>query len=136
MPDFANPFIGRQLDRTMTLGELTRALRLSIAAELEAIHLYEAMADSTDNELAAEVLRDIANEERVHVGEFQHVLNLLLDDEVGFLEEGAAEVEEMRAALSGEAPEMEVEPGAVAEVAVDDEASAPAVPVLTVGSLR
>lgn len=129
MPDFADPFSGRQLDRAMTLGELTRALRLSIAAELEAIHLYESMADSTDNDLAAAVLRDIANEERVHVGEFQHVLNLLLEDEVGYLQAGAAEVEEMNAALSGEAPAAASEPAVEA-------AEPPAAPILTVGSLR
>lgn len=131
MPDFADPFSGRQLDRAMTLGELTRALRLTIAAELEAIHLYEAMADSTDNDLAAAVLRDIANEERVHVGEFQHVLNLLLDDEVGYLQAGAAEVEEMKAALSGKPPAPASQPVAEAQ-----EPPAPAVPVVTVGSLR
>ncbi|MEN6545546.1 MAG: ferritin family protein [Armatimonadia bacterium] len=129
MPDFADPFSGRQLDRAMTLGELTRALRLSIAAELEAIHLYESMADSTDNDLAAAVLRDIANEERVHVGEFQHVLNLLLEDEVGYLQAGAAEVDAMNAALSGEAPAAASEPAVEA-------AEPPAAPILTVGSLR
>ncbi|MEN6643430.1 MAG: ferritin family protein [Armatimonadia bacterium] len=129
MPDFSDPFSGRQLDRAMTLGELARALRLSIAAELEAIHLYESMADSTDNDLAAAVLRDIANEERVHVGEFQHVLNLLLEDEVGYLQAGAAEVDAMNAALSGEARAAASEPAVEA-------AEPPAAPILTVGSLR
>lgn len=125
MPDFANPFIGVIPDRVMTAGELTRAIRLSIAAEHEAIHLYEAMADATDNALAATVLRDIANEEKVHVGEFQSLLNILLPDEAGFLQEGAAEVAEM---ASGGA-----EPEALAAEAAEEPA-APDVP--TVGSLR
>ena len=95
MPDFANPFSGMVPERKMAFGELTRAIRLNIAAEEEATHLYEAHADATDNVLAQKVLRDIAREERVHVGEFQHLLNLLLEDEKDTLAEGAAEVNEM-----------------------------------------
>lgn len=132
MPDFANPFAGMTPERKMTLAELTRALRLDIAAELEAIHLYEAQADATDDPLAAKVLRDVANEERVHVGEFQKVLNILLADEVGFLEEGAQEVAEMQAELTGTAPaEPAGEPSAPP---AESRPAAPSVP--TVGSLR
>ena len=70
MPEFTNPFIGKVPDRKLTLGELVRAIRLDVAAEEEATHIYDAQADATDNALAREVLLDIANEERVHVGEF------------------------------------------------------------------
>ena len=97
MPEFANPFSGVTPERKLTLGELTRALRLDIASEEEAIHLYEAQADATDNELAKTVLRDIANEERVHAGEFQRLLTILLDDESDFMAEGAQEVDEIEA---------------------------------------
>lgn len=79
----------------MTLAELTRALRLALAAEQEAVHLYEAQADATDNPLARAVLIDIANEERVHAGEFQRLLSILLPDEDEFLSEGKAEVDEI-----------------------------------------
>jgi rubrerythrin len=82
-------------DRKMTHEELIRALRLSLAAEQEAIHLYKAQADATDNELAAEVLKDIADEEREHAGEFQRLLNILTDDEEDLLANGAEEVDEM-----------------------------------------
>lgn len=122
MPDFANPFSGVTPGRILTFGELTRALRLSQAAELEAIHLYEAMAEATDNALAAEVLRDIANEERVHVGEFQRLLSILLPDEDSFLAQGAQEVNEMAAGASGAATDS----GA--------DSAQPEVPVI--GSLR
>jgi len=44
MPEFVNPFSGMAPDRKMTNAELIRALRLNIAAEEEAIHLYEAHA--------------------------------------------------------------------------------------------
>ena len=79
----------------MTDSELARAIRLDLAAEEEAVHLYEAHADATDNELAKKVLHDIANEERVHAGEFQRLINILLKDEEKFLAEGAEEVNEM-----------------------------------------
>jgi uncharacterized protein len=97
MPDFANPFSGMKADRTLTPGELTRAIRLSLCAEEEAICTYEAQADCAGNALAARVLRDIANEERVHVGELQRLLILLLADEAELLAEGGAEVDAMAA---------------------------------------
>jgi len=40
MPEFVNPFSGKVADRQLTLGELVRALRLDLAAEHEAVHLY------------------------------------------------------------------------------------------------
>ncbi len=95
MADFINPFSGVIPDRKMTDTELNRALRMSLSAEEEAIHLYEALADATNNELAKRVLHDIANEERVHVGEFQRLLNIFSDNEEKYLEEGAEEVNEM-----------------------------------------
>ena len=48
-----------------------------------------------DNELAIEVLRDIADEERVHAGEFLRLLYELAPDEKKFYDEGAKEVQEM-----------------------------------------
>ncbi|MFW6117201.1 MAG: ferritin family protein [Thermoproteota archaeon] len=94
MPDFVNPFVGN-VPKKMDKRELARALRLSLAAEEEAIHLYEALADATDNKLAKTVLQDIADEEKVHAGEFQRLLNILLPDEEKWLAEGEEEVDEM-----------------------------------------
>ena len=59
----------------MTLSELIRAMRINLSAEEDATSLYMAHADATDNELAKKVLIDIANEERVHVGEFQRLIS-------------------------------------------------------------
>jgi len=95
MPDFLNPFIGLVPERKLTQRELARTIRLSLSAEEEAVHLYEALADATDNELAAKVLQDIADEEKVHAGEFLRLLNILLEDEEKFLADGAEEVDEM-----------------------------------------
>ena len=45
MPEFVNPFSG-VVSRKMTKGELIRAIRLNIAAEHEAVHVYMAHAVS------------------------------------------------------------------------------------------
>ncbi len=94
MPDFGNSFSGLAKDRKLTEQELIRAIRFMIAAEYEAIQLYMQLAESTDNMLAIEVLKDIADEERVHAGEFLRLLYELAPDEEKFYAEGAEEVEE------------------------------------------
>jgi len=94
MPEFGNPFAGQKFDRKLTDAELVRAIRFMIAAEYEAIQLYQQLAESTDNKLAIEVLEDIANEERVHAGEFLRLLHELAPEEEKFYKEGAGEVEE------------------------------------------
>lgn len=94
MPEFANPFSGLKKERKLTHAELVRAIRFMIAAEYEAIQLYMQLAESTDNELAIDVLKDIADEERVHAGEFLRLLNELEPDEEKLYREGAEEVEE------------------------------------------
>ena len=95
MPEFVNPFTGVVPGRKMTDTELLRALRLDLSAEQEAVHLYLAHAEATDNELAQKVLRDIADEERVHVGEFQRLIKILAGDEEALLAQGAEEVNQM-----------------------------------------
>ena len=82
------------LDRKVTEAELVRAIRFMVAAEYEAIQLYMQLAESTDNKLAQEVLKDIADEERVHAGEFLRLLYHLAPDEEEFYKEGFEEVEE------------------------------------------
>jgi len=49
---------------------------------------YMQLAESTDNKLAVEVLKDIANEERVHAGEFLRLLRELAPDEEKLYAEG------------------------------------------------
>jgi len=94
MPEFGSPFSGLANDRKLTDAELIRAIRFMVAAEYEAIQLYMQLAESTDNKLAVEVLKDIADEERVHAGEFLRLLRELAPDEEKFYAEGAEEVEE------------------------------------------
>jgi rubrerythrin len=94
MPGFGSPFSGLANDRKLTDEELIRAIRFMVAAEYEAIQMYMQLAESTDNKLAVEVLKDIADEERVHAGEFLRLLRELAPDEKKFYAEGAGEVEE------------------------------------------
>jgi len=94
MPEFGHPFSGLAKDRKLTDEELIRAIRFMISAEYEAIQLYMQLAESIDNKLAIEVLKDIADEERVHAGEFLRLLKELAPDEEKFYAEGAEEVEE------------------------------------------
>jgi len=94
MPEFGHSFSGLKKERKLTRQELIRAIRFMIAAEYEAIQLYMQLAESIDNKLAQEVLKDIADEERVHAGEFLSLLKELAPDEEKFYAEGAKEVEE------------------------------------------
>ena len=95
MPEFGSPFSGLAHDRKLTHEELIRAIRFMVAAEYEAVQLYMQLAESIDDEVAVEVLKDIADEERVHAGEFLRLLRHLEPDEEKFYAEGAEEVEEI-----------------------------------------
>ncbi len=70
-------------------------LRVSIMAELDAISLYEQMANMTDNDDLKAVFLDVAQEEKTHVGEFQTMLLRLDDEQVVELQKGKKEVEEL-----------------------------------------
>lgn len=67
MPGFSNAFSGMTAGRKLTKEELIRAIRFMVAAEYEAIQLYMQLAEATDNKLAIEVLREIADEEREYM---------------------------------------------------------------------
>ena len=93
MPVFGSPFSGLANNRKLTDAELVRAIRFMVAAEYEAIQMYMQLAESTDNKLAVDVLKDIADEERVHAGEFLRLLHELAPDEEKLYAEGAKEIE-------------------------------------------
>lgn len=95
MPEFGTSLGAMNPDRKVTHDELVRAIRFMVAAEYEAVQMYVQLADSTDNELAKAVLKDIAEEEIVHAGEFLRLLKELEPTEEGLYKEGAEEVEEL-----------------------------------------
>jgi len=130
MHEFVNPFSGKVPERKLTKEELIRAIRLDVAAELEAIHLYMAHAEAIDDPLARRVLIDVANEEIVHVGEFQRLIQILTAGEEGrWLAQGAAEVDEMAEGL-GIAGDTRNSNAAV------EQSTAEPVENVTVGSLK
>lgn len=95
MPEFGTAFSGMAAGRQLSPDELVRAIRFMVAAEYEAVQIYVQLAESVDNALAVKVLREIADEERVHAGEFLRLLAELAPDEERLYRDGAREVEEI-----------------------------------------
>ena len=134
MPEFGTPFAVLKNDRKLTDDELIRAVRFMISAEYEAIQLYEQLAESTDNKLAVEVLHDIADEEKVHAGEFLKLLHCLAPDEQKFYDEGYKEVaEEIEKIMPGKAakPATAAKPAKAAKPAQPAKPAKAAKPVKT-----
>jgi rubrerythrin len=93
MPVFGSPFSGLVNNRKLSNEELIRTIRFAVASEIEATQVYMQIAESTDNKLAVKVLKDVADEERVHIGEFLRLLRELAPDEEKFYANGTKEVE-------------------------------------------
>jgi rubrerythrin len=68
-----NPFHSL-VPRKLTDSELARSIRLNIEAELDAINLYAAHLDATDNEEAKAILRHVMDEEREHAALFWQLI--------------------------------------------------------------
>ena len=99
MPQFGSPFSGLANSRKLTNEELVRAIRFMVAGEYEATQMYVQLAESTDNKLAVAVLKDIADEEIVHAGEFLKLLYELAPNEKALYTKGAGEVEDIMKSL-------------------------------------
>lgn len=99
MPNFPNPFQGN-VERKLSNAELMQALRVDIAGELEAIFLYDAHYQATDDPTAKAVLADIRDEEKVHIGELMTLMRHLNPKEADLFFEGESEVKELLAALN------------------------------------
>ena len=69
-------------------------LRLAIIAELDAVSLYEQLAEATENKAIRQVLLDVAREEKTHMGEFQTLLLREDAEQIKELQKGKEEVEE------------------------------------------
>ncbi|WPB73337.1 demethoxyubiquinone hydroxylase family protein [Archangium violaceum] len=126
-----NPFHS-MVPRKLTDSELARAIRLDMEAELDAINLYAAHIDATDNEDAKAILRHVMDEEREHAALFWELIARLDPAQAEHIK---AMSEKFRLIVSGashEAVEAAGEGGgggsAAAEPGMDKR--------LTVGSLR
>ena len=94
MPNFPDPFAGN-VNRKMTKDELMQALRIDIAGELEAIFLYDAHYQATDDPAAKAVLADIRDEEKTHMGELITLMRHLDPKEAELFLDGEEEVKEL-----------------------------------------
>jgi rubrerythrin len=70
-------------------------LRVGMIAELDAINLYEQMAQEATNKHVKKVLLDIAKEEKTHIGEFEALLLSLDKEQEEELAEGKREIQEL-----------------------------------------
>lgn len=68
-----NPFHSL-VPRKLSNEELARSIRLNIEAELDAINLYAAHIEATDNEEARAILHHVMDEEREHAALFWQLI--------------------------------------------------------------
>lgn len=76
---------------TLTKGDLIRAIQECIQSEYDAIELYTQLADSIPVKQLQQLINDIANEEKVHIGEFTYILNTLDQSNEKLFEDGLNE---------------------------------------------
>lgn len=81
--------------KKFTKEELAEALRHAIIAELDAVNLYLQFARATEDEKIRKVFKDIAKEEKTHVGEFLALLLTLDPEQVSELKAGKEEIKEL-----------------------------------------
>ncbi len=105
--DFSDPFVGLTPGRKLNKEEIMRALRIDIAAELDAINLYQAHIDAIDDERVTQVIAHIRDEEKEHVAEFIAILNYLdLTQEQKFAMEQISEIERGQTGAIAEGDQM------------------------------
>ena len=122
-----NPFHSL-VPRKMTDAELVRAIQLDLEAELDAVNLYAAHIEATDNAQAKAILAHIMDEEKEHASLFLELVRRL-DPAYAKLEpEVAAKYELIVSGAPKEVVEAAGEAGAGP--------AARAAPRPTVGSLR
>ena len=92
--DFSNPF-GTIVPRKMKTAELARAIMQDIAAELDAVAVYQAHIDATDDERAKKVLAHARDDEKEHVGEFLALLEILDPRQAEYIKKGKVEIAEL-----------------------------------------
>ncbi|PTL85225.1 demethoxyubiquinone hydroxylase family protein [Vitiosangium sp. GDMCC 1.1324] len=124
-----NPFHS-MVPRKLTDSELARAIRLDMEAELDAINLYAAHIDATDNEEAKAILRHVMDEEREHAALFWELIARLDPSQAEHIKVMSQKFQLIISGASHEAVEAvgEGESGASPELGLDKR--------LTVGSLR
>ena len=93
MAVFGSPFSGLVNDRKLMDTKLIWEMSFLLAAEFEATELHHHPAESPCNMPAVVELNNLADEERVHAGEFLRLLHELDPDEKKLYAEGSEQVE-------------------------------------------
>ena len=96
MPDFSSIRNIMNVDKKLTGLELARAIRFSIAAEYEAVQIYEQIIENIDDKEIIIVIKDIIEEEKVHAGQFLEVLFRIDPEEQKKYDEGSRENRKIR----------------------------------------
>jgi uncharacterized protein len=96
MSDFATAREVLGFGRKLSRGELIRALRFSIAAEYEAVQIYEQIIEAVDDPQIKAVVTDIIDEEKLHAGQFVDLLCGIDPEELKAYQKGAQENMEIR----------------------------------------
>jgi rubrerythrin len=82
--------------KSISEGDIDKEIiRAAIVAEIDAINLYEQMANLTKNTYVKAVLMDVAKEEKTHIGEFQALLLQFDPQHKKEVEAGARDAEEV-----------------------------------------
>lgn len=105
--EFINPFPGKNPGDEITNQELINVLRLSICAEHDATQLYDTIAEYVNDPKIKKIMKDVADEEQVHIGEFQYLLEIIEKDEKEKTEKGRQEVKEKLGTQETEEDETE-----------------------------
>lgn len=91
MPDFVTIKSTLSVGKKLSKPELARAIRFGIAAEYEAVQIYQQLMESVDDKKVIAVIKDIIEEERVHAGQFMDLLFRVDPEESKRYDEGAEE---------------------------------------------
>lgn len=126
------PFHSLIPDRKLTDEELARSIRLNIEAELDAINLYAAHIEATDNNDAKAILRHVMDEEREHAALFWELIARL--DPAQRKHNGEA-AEKYRLITSGASDEEVESVGHGHEATVGGDSVEPMRKVFTVGNM-
>ena len=78
--------------RKLTPVEILRAIKFSIAAEYEAIQLYQQIMENTSNKSVIKALAEITEDEKKHVGGLNKLLQILSPQDDKIYQAGAEEI--------------------------------------------
>ena len=94
MANIPDPFPGKVPGDPLTRQEVVNAARLAIIAEQEAIALYDKIAEMVPDPAVKQLMKDLSDEEQVHVGELLKLVGKMDPDDPMKIEEGESEAEE------------------------------------------